>query len=79
MRITLTQTYILLVFLTVVTAITAIFGNFNVGVKFIILLAIIKFWLVGFQFMELKKANKFWKITLISFGCIIGFFYTVLL
>lgn len=79
MKITLTQTYFLLVLLTVITAVTAFVGNFNAGVKLIVLLAIVKFWLVGFQFMELNKAHKFWKIALISFGCIIGFFYAILL
>lgn len=79
MKITLTQTYFLLVLLTVITAVTAFVGNLNAGVKLIVLLAIVKFWLVGFQFMELNKAHKFWKIALISFGCIIVFFYAILL
>ncbi len=59
-------TWILLLILTVTSAIFA-----NVEGKYIayILLGftVLKFIGVAFQFMELKKAHPFWKLTLVSF------------
>ena len=42
-------------------------------------LSFVKFWIVGFEFMELKKAHSFWKILLTAFGIVIGGAYIVLL
>jgi heme/copper-type cytochrome/quinol oxidase subunit 4 len=39
-------------------------GVSTLAVSLIMGLSAIKFVLVAFQFMELKKANSFWKITL---------------
>lgn len=59
-------TYILLITLTIITA---LFSNSTskisqITVIIIMGLSAIKFLLVAFQFMELKKANSFWKVSL---------------
>ncbi len=67
-----------LIALGVLTTLTAIFSKTNSikYVAFIILfLSAIKFIFVAFQFMELKKANKLWKILLV--GLLVFFVGTV--
>lgn len=53
------------------TIVTAFFSNTNRNVFYvtigIMLLSGVKFLLVAFNFMELKKANVFWKILLSIF------------
>lgn len=53
--------------LTIATALTAQFVVGKTAAMIILLLASIKFLLVAFQFMELKKAHPFWKGMLITF------------
>jgi len=57
--------------LLLLTAITAYFANNYYGIKMfsilILVLSALKFLLVAFNFMELKKAHLFWKIILISY------------
>jgi hypothetical protein len=56
-------TLILLILLTIITAIISVYyNNFQVVTIIILSLSGIKFLAVSFQFMELKKANSFWKI-----------------
>jgi heme/copper-type cytochrome/quinol oxidase subunit 4 len=58
-------TYILLLLLTLSTAFIASSGTISKIAIFLIMeISAIKFLLVAFQFMELKKANSFWKISL---------------
>ncbi|TRX38927.1 hypothetical protein FNW52_02455 [Flavobacterium sp. ZT3R18] len=56
-------------FLLVMTITTALIANSSlvstVMVALILVLSSIKFFMVAFQFMELKKAHSFWKISLI--------------
>jgi hypothetical protein len=60
-------TYFLLIILTISTALLSNFGSISpLIVNLIMLISALKFLLVAFQFMELKKANSFWKISLIS-------------
>ena len=56
-------TLILLIVLTLLTAIISIHYN-NLRIVSILILGLsgIKFLAVSFQFMELKKANSFWKV-----------------
>ena len=56
-------TLILLILITILTAIISIHYN-SLGIVSIIILGLsgVKFLAVTFQFMELKKANSFWKI-----------------
>ncbi len=67
MKTELSKTFMLLLFLTLATIII-----FNLPIvhslKVIIILALfsLKFLLVAFQFMELKKAHVFWKASVIS-------------
>jgi hypothetical protein len=58
--------YVLLLLLTIVTAwIANLYTISAFVVPLLMVLAAFKFLLVAFQFMELKKANSFWKISLI--------------
>jgi hypothetical protein len=58
--------YILLLILTITTACVAnLFSISTFVVPLLMVLAAFKFLLVAFQFMELKKAHSFWKISLI--------------
>ncbi|MFV8347850.1 cytochrome C oxidase subunit IV family protein [Flavobacterium sp. ZB4P13] len=67
MKKTLFITYGLLIVLTASTALIS--NTMSVSRLTIILimgLSVLKFLLVSFEFMELKKANAFWKVSLIS-------------
>lgn len=66
MKTPLILTYGLLILLTVATALISTSGAISKIAVFLIMgISAIKFLLVAFQFMELKKANYFWKISLI--------------
>jgi len=60
-----------LIFLILLTLVSALFAEKSGSIKYmyltVLLLSAIKFLLVAFQFMELKKAHIFWKILLISY------------
>ena len=79
MKQTLTSTFILLITLTLVS----VFFAFNVSSEIIVIsvvsLAVVKFLLVAFQFMELKKAHSFWKILLLAYGVFMGLVLIILL
>ena len=51
--------------LIILTIVTALFSTTFNSIKYvsliILILSIIKFLLIAFQFMELKKAHSFWK------------------
>lgn len=65
MKKSLLYTYGVLLFLTITTALVSTSIEVStLAVSLIMGLSAIKFILVAFQFMELKKANSFWKITL---------------
>ena len=66
MKDTITSTFILLLTLTLVAAFAASNVSPEIIVTTVVALAFIKFWLVAFQFMELKKAHVFWKASVIS-------------
>ena len=61
-------TLILLILLTVITSIISGFYN-KLGIIYIAILGLsaLKFLAVSFQFMELKKANSFWKVLISTF------------
>ncbi|CAM1354656.1 cytochrome C oxidase subunit IV family protein [Tenacibaculum insulae] len=59
-------TWVSLVLLTIVSALFSNLEN-NLGAILIIGLATLKFLVVGFQFMEIKKAHTFWKVLLLFF------------
>lgn len=66
MKKSLILVYVLLLLLTIATAwIANLFAISAFVVPLLMVLAASKFLLVAFQFMELKKANSFWKISLI--------------
>jgi len=61
-------TLILLIVLTIITGLVSEnFPELKIVNTLIMVLSGFKFILVAFQFMELKKANVFWKALLLSF------------
>jgi len=64
---TIKYTLLTLILLTLTTALISNYIDLKVGVFFVLILSALKFILVSFQFMELKKANPFWKWLIISF------------
>ena len=74
-----TSTFILLLSLTLVAAFVAPNVSPEIIVITVITLALIKFWLVTFQFMELKKAHPFWKYLILGFGGLMGLILMLLL
>lgn len=74
-----TSTFILLLSLTLVAAFVAPNVSPEIIVFTVITLALIKFWLVTFQFMELKKAHPFWKYLILGFGGLMGLILMLLL
>ena len=79
MKDTITSTFILLLTLTLVAALAASNVSPEIIVTTVVALAFIKFWLVAFQFMELKKAHPFWKYLFLGFGGLMGFILLILL
>ncbi len=67
-------------FLTILTIATALlattFNNLKYVALFILGLSIVKFLLVAFQFMELKKAHIMWKASIIIY---LSIFFIVML
>lgn len=72
MKKTQLYTYGILIFLTLLTAFIASFQGSKIIVVAIIAIALAKFWLVAFQFMELKKAHPVWKFLIIIFASLVG-------
>ena len=79
MKDTITSTFILLLTLTLVAALAASNVSPEIIVTTVVSLAFIKFWLVAFQFMELKKAHAFWKYLILGFGGLMGIILVILL
>ncbi len=79
MKLTLNTTYIILIGLILLTALSATFAKASLVVPLIMGLSLVKFWLVAFQFMELKQANVFWRALIIGFGCLVGVITILLL
>jgi len=58
-------TYFSLIILTITTALVSNFYSISPFILgLVIVISAVKFLLVAFQFMELKKANSFWKVSL---------------
>ena len=79
MKDTITSTFILLLTLTLVAALAASNVSPEIIVTTVVAPAFIKFWLVAFQFMELKKAHPFWKYLILGFGGLMGIILVILL
>ena len=79
MKDTISSTFILLLALTVIAAFAASNVSPEIIVTTVVALAFIKFWLVAFQFMELKKAHAFWKYLILGFGGLMGIILVILL
>lgn len=61
-----TITWVLLMALTVIAGLVSS-ASIAYMVPLVLLLAILKFIGVSFNFMEIKKANLFWKVLLLSY------------
>ena len=72
MKLSLTTTYISVLVLILITALLAMFADASYKVPSIMVVSLAKFWLVVFQFMELKKGNVFWKVLIVAFGVLVG-------
>ena len=66
-----TLTWIILIALTITSALLSRIENKYI-VFSILILAALKFLAVAFQFMEIKKAHVFWKTIIISFIFLFG-------
>ncbi len=75
----ISYTFVLLLALTIIAAYAALNVSKVIMVTTVVSLALIKFWLVAFQFMELKKAHPFWKYLIIGFGGLMGIILVILL
>lgn len=67
MKKTTVYTLLALILFTISTALISDAHQLKLAALFILVLSGIKFLLVAFNFMELKKAHIFWKIALISY------------
>ena len=79
MKLSLTTTYISVLVLILITALLANFANASYKVPAIMVVSLAKFWLVVFQFMELKRGNIFWKVLIVAFGAVVGLITVLLL
>ena len=79
MKDTISSTFILLLALTVMAAFVALNVSAEIMATTVVTLALIKFWLVAFQFMELKHANAFWKILLLAYRAFMRLVLIILL
>ena len=61
------KVWILLVVLTIASALVSNFVVATYGIAIILFLSVIKFLLVSFYFMNLRKAHIFWKVSIIIF------------
>lgn len=75
----ISSTFILLLALTVIAAFLALNVSAEIMATTVVTLALIKFWLVAFQFMELKKAHLFWKYLILGFGSLMMIILIILL
>ena len=79
MKDTISSTFILLLALTLMAAFVALNVSAEIMATTVVTLALIKFWLVAFQFMELKKAHPFWKYMILGFGSLMMIILIILL
>lgn len=71
MKNTATITWIILLVLTITSALVSKLESKYV-VFIILILSALKFFGIAFQFMEIKKAHVFWKIIIIGFILLFG-------
>ncbi len=80
MKLTHQKALVLLYILTIVSAlISKFYYGWKAFVTVILVLSAIKFMLVAFQFMEMKKANSFWKFMIIFYLVIFVATITIIL
>ena len=68
---------ITIIVLIILSALVAIFSQNEALKSFLLIVFVIKFLLVAFNFMEMKYAHTFWKVLIIIF--ITGLFSTIMI
>jgi len=68
---------VLLLILTIVSGLSSTDGDKYI-ILLILIMAIVKFIIVSFNFMELSKAHSFWKIAVISYLIIFSIIFYIL-
>ena len=79
MKKSLLVTYIILLLLTLVSTGISYYAAAGFFTVTIVLFAIFKFAMVGFNFMDLKGAHSFWKVIFLLYGILIGTIFIILL
>lgn len=76
---TLTYTYIGLVALTIIGALLSKLPVNSIVLSVIVAISVTKFIVVGFEFMELKRAHAFWKGIFVVYSLVIGGLFVLFL
>lgn len=71
--------YIVLIVLTITGALLAGFSISKAIVTGITIVSVVKFLLVGLEFMELKQAHNFWKVLFCMYAGIMATVFIILL
>ncbi|HUH51442.1 MAG TPA: hypothetical protein VLZ11_05050 [Flavobacterium sp.] len=79
MQKSLVYSYVGLLVLTLLVAVLSSSENAMALIFIIASISILKFWVVGLEFVELKKAHVFWKLLFVLFGLLIGSIFVILL
>src|SRR5690606_19954865 len=75
----LSITYYILLVITLLVAGVFYFQGTKLILILTIALSLLKFYLVGFRFMELRFAHTFWKVLIVVYGLLIGGIWMFLL
>lgn len=79
MKDSLTKALIILIGMTLLVAVFSNIGMKSIAVLSVVLISVAKFLIVGFEFMELKKAHSFWKGLLVFYSVLIGGLFVLFL
>lgn len=71
--------YIILLLLTLISTGISSLATAGFFTVTIVVFAILKFAMVGLNFMDLKGAHSFWKLIFLLYGIIIGTIFIILL
>lgn len=79
MKNSLLVTYIILLLFTIVSTGISSLATAGFITVAIVMIAVLKFAMVGLNFMDLKGAHSFWKVIFLLYGIIIGSIFIILL
>lgn len=75
MKLSLDKTYLILLIVTTAVVILSYFQFSTIAWLCIIVFSVLKFILVGFEFMELKQAHPFWKVLFLGYSILMGLIF----